>query len=430
MNFDYKKFYNYKELIFLILYSTILLGFFFNEDTLGGARHDFSHHYTISQMFNNDFFQTFEQFGNTGPARTRNSPIFWIIVAFLDKIFTLETIRLLNTLCSLLIVVFLYKCLLLKFKNNNKILLIFLASAIFLSPTVRSLSIWPYSLIWGLLFFIISIYYFLEFKKTINIKISFITSVKLLFFLILSSYIYPSFAVFFIYFFFHIFKKFKFSKNLFFLLIYSFLLSIPAIYYIFDKQVLAIFASSQGFGEEKGVNFSRSINLSNKIMVISTMFLFFILPIINFKETLVDFKKINYQAFIFIFIFFITNVYFFNFPYIEGGSWGGGFFHKFSNRFFYNNFVFYFIFILSVFTIYSILLKNWNNYLLLILLILLNPQFTIYNKYYDPLIYILFITLFELDMNKHYFKKKYKQIQLYSLSIGYLGIALFKNYLL
>ena len=160
------------------------------------------------------------------------------------------------------------------------------------------------------------------------------------------------------------------------------------------------------------------------------MFLFFILPIINWKQTLVDCKNINYRIFMVMFVFFTINFYFFNFPYIEGGAWGGGFFHKFSNRFFYNNFIFYLAFIISVFIIYSILLKNWNNYILLILLILLTPQFTIYNKYYDPLIYILFITLFELDMNKHYFKKKYKQIQLYSLSICYLGIALYKNYFL
>ena len=54
----------------------------------------------------------------------------------------------------------------------------------------------------------------------------------------------------------------------------------------------------------------------------------------------------------------------------------------------------------------------------------------IYNKYYDPLIYILFLTLFHLDMDRHYFKKKYKHVQLYCLSIGYLTIAFFKNYLL
>jgi len=424
MNFDYKKLFNYKEIIFLIFYCTILISFFLNEDTLGGAKHDFLTHYKFSQAFNNNFSQTFEMFSG------RNSPIFWIILGFLDKIFTVETIRLLNSLCSLLIAIFLYKCLLLKFKNQKKILLVFLSTIIFLSPTIRSLSIWPYGLIWGLLFFIISIYYFLKFQKITNNKINFTISIKALSFLILSSYMHPSFAVFSIYFFFHIYKKFKFSQKLYLLLIYSFLLSIPAIYYIFDKEVLKHFASAQGFGIEIGVGFSDLINLSNKIMIISTIFLFFILPVINWNQTLVDLKKTNFKICILIFLFFMTNVYFFDYPYIDGGGFGGGFFHKFSNMFFNNNFVFYFAFICSVFAIYSILLKNWNNYLLLILLVLLTPQFTIYNKYYDPLIYILFITLFELDMNKHYFKKKYKQIQLYSLSIGYLGIALFKNYLL
>ena len=429
MNFDNNKFYNYKELIFLIFYSTILFSFFLNEDTLGGARHDFLHHYKISQLLNNNFLETFKMFGDPH-LQTRNSPLFWIIISFLDKVFTIETIRLLNTLSSLLVAFFLYKCLLLKFNDQKKILLIFLASATFLSPTIRSLSIWPYSLIWGLLFFIISIYYFLLFKKTINDKINLIISIKLLSFLILSSYIYPSFGIFFIYFFFHIIKKFKLSKRLLFLLIYSFFCSIPAIYYIFDRQILANFTNSQGFGVEIGVGFLEYINLSNKIMIISTMFLFFILPIINLKQTFLDFKKINYKTYMVVFIFFITNVYFFNFPYSDTGGWGGGFFHKFSNRFFYNNFMFYIVFIFSIFTIYSILLRNWNNYLLLILLVLMTPQFTIYNKYYDPLIYILFITLFEFDMNKHYFKKKYKQVQLYSLTIGYFGIAFFKNYLL
>ena len=158
------------------------------------------------------------------------------------------------------------------------------------------------------------------------------------------------------------------------------------------------------------------------------MFLFFILPIINWRETLIEFKKTNHRTLIFIFIFSFINIYFFNFPYIEGGAWGGGFFHKLSNMFFYNNFVFYISFVLSIFIIYFVLFKKWNNYLLLILLIAFNPQFTIYNKYFDPLIYILFLTLFQLNMDKHFFKKKYKIFQLYFLFIGYLTMAFLKNY--
>jgi len=83
----------------------------------------------------------------------------------------------------------------------------------------------------------------------------------------------------------------------------------------------------------------------------------------------------------------------------------------------------------SLFIIYGILPKNFDNFILLILLILSNPQFTIYNKYFDPLIFILFLTLFKLDIENHFFKKKYKFIQLYSLTIAYLLIALFKSHL-
>ena len=425
MNSYYKKIFRYKKSIFFIFYFTILLGYFFNEDTLGGAKPDFLYHFILSEKFSNNFFQTLRDFGDKNAAAiTRNSPIFWIIIGFLNKIFSLETIRLLNTLCPILISFVFYKCLQLKYKNQKEIFLILLSSVIFLSPTIRSLSIWPYSLIWGLLLFTISIYFFLKFENNNNEKISFLLSLKLLSCLILSSYIYPSFGIFCIYYYYYFYKKFGISKYFFYLLLYSVLLSLPAIYYIFTKDVLKIFNDAQGLD----IELSQAYNLSNKIMIISTMFLFFILPIINWRETLIEFKKTNQKTLIFIFIFSFINIYFFNFPYIEGGSWGGGFFHKLSNMLFYNNFVFYISFVLSIFIIYFVLFKKWNNYLLLILLIAFNPQFTIYHKYFDPLIYMLFLTLFQLNMDKHFFRKKYKIFQLYFLFTGYLTMAFLKNY--
>tara|TARA_B100000780_G_scaffold161124_1_gene112603 strand:- start:194 stop:766 length:573 start_codon:yes stop_codon:yes gene_type:complete len=190
--------------------------------------------------------------------------------------------------------------------------------------------------------------------------------------------------------------------------------------------MITSFTSAAGLG----VSISQKLNISNKIMIISTMFLFFTLPIINLKKTFFDIKKINYKIILFILFFSAINIYYFDFPYIVGGSWGGGFFHKFSNIIFNNNLFFYIVFILSLLIIFSVLSKNKSNYLLLILLVLFNPQFTIYNKYYDPLIYILFLTLFKLDMNKHYFKKDNNNIQLFFLFIGYLGLAFYKNYFL
>ena len=427
MNFNFLKIKNKEILIFLVFYITIILGFFFNEDSLGGAQHDFLHHYKISEMFNVDFKETFKNFGNPNyeNMHTRNSPIFWIVFSFFSKIFSIDIIRLLNSLVSILIGVFFFKCLLLRFNNISRVVLLILSSAIFLSPTIRSLSIWPYSLIWGLFFFIVSIYFFLKQKLNNNLNTNLILSFKQLFFLILSSYFYPSFGIFFLYFGYNLYLKFKVSKNLFYLIFFCFLLSIPFFYYVFSKNIINAFYGAEGIG----VSLSQSLNLSNKIMIILTIFLYFIIPFINIKKVIHDLNKINYQNIILIIIFTILNIYFFNFPYIESGSYGGGFFHKLSNIIFKNNIFFFLSFAISLIFLVLIFKKNFNNFLLVILLILYNPQFTIYNKYFDPLIFVLFFTLFELDFDKHYFKKKYKHAQLYFFLISYLSIALYKSYL-
>ena len=72
-----------------------------------------------------------------------------------------ETIRLIHLHLSIPLVIIFYKCLYLKFKNIEKSYLILLSLVIFLSPTFRSLSIWPDSRLPGLLFFTITIYFFL-----------------------------------------------------------------------------------------------------------------------------------------------------------------------------------------------------------------------------------------------------------------------------
>ena len=45
--------------LYSLFYSTILLGFYFNEDSLGGAKADFFYHYNISQKFSENFFLTY-----------------------------------------------------------------------------------------------------------------------------------------------------------------------------------------------------------------------------------------------------------------------------------------------------------------------------------------------------------------------------------
>ena len=406
--FEYINNKKYYLLFFFLLYLTVLFGFYFDEDNLGGAMHDATYHYRISEEFNKNFYQTFLKFGTgDGDMGTRNSPVFWIFLSFLDEYISYDFIRFLNTLIIFAIAIVFYKCLLLKYKNIQPYTLIILSSFIFLSPSLRSLAIWPYSLIWGLFFFILSIYNYLKFKGNLN----FYKSVIILINVIIAAYIYPAFSVFFIYFFYEITKKLN-KSQIIGLLFISTILAVPCIIYIITKDFFNSFDKAQGLN----VPLSKSLNISNKIFIISSIFLYFILPIINFKEIFYKIKKINTKKIIILIIFCFINIYFFNFP---NENWGGGFFHKVSNLFFNNNYLFFFSAFISILFIYAILEKKFKNYLLLAILIIYNPQLTIYLKYFDPLIFIIFLTLFDFDFKKHFVDKTYKYYQFYGVIIFY-----------
>ena len=57
------------------------------------------------------------------------------------------------------------------------------------------------------------------------------------------------------------------------------------------------------------------------------------------------------------------------------------------------------------------------------------PQFSIYHKYYDPLLIILFFTIFDIGINKDYFTKNNFML-LYAFNIIYFMITLINSYYL
>ena len=238
---------------------------------------------------------------------------------------------------------------------------------------------------------------------------------------IFAAYIYPSFSVFYIFYFFKIINKTKNTILAIKILFLSFVFSLPCIIYLFSKDFLKIFEDAQGV---RYVYMAQSLNISNKILIIVTMILYFLMPIINLKEIFLKIKSYKQNSFTTNnCIFSLTNIYFFNFPH---STWGGGFFHKVSNIIFGNNYLFFVFSILSILIIYSIIKKNFNDYLLLIILILFNPQLTIYVKYFDPLIFILFLTLFDFDLKKHFFEKTYAIYQFYSVIFFYYLVVYIK----
>ncbi len=194
-----------KEIFFLfVLYLTLIVSFIFGENSTGGAIKDYINQKNASQEFASDFLKTFYKYDTFG---TRHSPVLIILLSFLEK-FKLsdDLIRLIHLHLSLFLPFVFYKCLTVKFIEVDKKILFFLSSIIFLSPTFRSLAIWPDSRLLGLTLFTLSIYYFLKFEDTKNFKFAIYNVIALAF----SAYVSPNFSVF------SIFFLLKFTNHLVF----------------------------------------------------------------------------------------------------------------------------------------------------------------------------------------------------------------------
>ncbi|MDA7689592.1 fructose-bisphosphate aldolase [Candidatus Pelagibacter sp.] len=203
------------------------------------------------------------------------------------------------------------------------------------------------------------------------------------------------------------------------------LASLPLLYYIFILDVNFLAAGKTPSLNNESMNFS--FNLSDKLMIISSIIFFHLSPILIMDNFFNQFKNFLNKRFIVIVPLVICLIYFFNY---QLSYTGGGVFFILSNLLFDNNYFFYigsFFFIGFVLYIASLSL---NNFFLLILLIISNIQNTIYHKYYEPLIFIMFFTLIKYPGVENFLKKKNNILYLYLFSVIYILMRVFKiNYL-
>jgi|694.fasta_scaffold38547_3 hypothetical protein len=386
-----KNFYYY--LFGVLLYLSLIFGFIFNENLTGGAYNDYAAHREIIYKFSVNFKETFFQFNKEN---TRHSPFLLIILSYFKKMgFSDLVVRVINLHFLLLIIFFFYKCLKVKFYNYNSITLYLISLLLFLSPTFRSLSIWPDSRLHGVFFFIISIYFYLNFLKEKNNKKKFKFALLNTFYLCLASYFSPNFCLFAIFYLLTFFSYYKISKYLFIIVLFNFFLSIPALYYVFFLKIF-FFLTPVSLAGESLV----ALNVANKIILISSIFLFYYIPFFFLTK---DKYKINVKYLIILGILFVICVQFFNYRL---DFTGGGIIYKFSNILFDNNYFLYFFSFLGVMLIFNLCYKSRNNFLIILLLILGNPQLEIYHKYYDPMLLIMFFTLFNINFDNQLLKKR------------------------
>ena len=409
---------NYRFSIFLsiTLYFSLVIGFFLGEDLNSGAVGDW--HGTNYPVIRDSAIDLKNTLLNYTDYHHRHSPIYPIFLGqFLKLNISYDFIRFIHLNISLLLIYSFYKCLVLKFNNTNKNILIILSLVIFLSPTFRSLAIWPDSRIIGVIFFTLSILEFLKFEKNKNYSHVW----KNLLYLILSSYISPNFSIFIIFFAYHYLKKLNFAK-LIPISLFCLIMAFPAFYYLFILDINFLLAKTPGSNVNETIGLS--FNFADKILIISSIIMFHLSPFLLNKKFLTELFDYSKKNILIIVPIFLLCLIFFEYSM---RFTGGGVFFQISNFLLKNNYIFYILALISLFLIGYFSNKNLNNFLIFLILICSNVQNSIYHKYYDPLILILFFTIFNNFLNRDFFQKNINFFYLYCFYFMFISLRIIKS---
>jgi len=406
--------FSYKEIVFFfVLYLSLILSFILSENSTGGAILDYYNQKNISKQFVYNFFDTLLNYDTFS---SRHSPVLIILLSCLEKINLSDIfIRLIHLhLCLFLPFVFL-KILKekIEFKNFN-IAVIVLSTLIFFSPTFRSLSIWPDSRLLGLTIFSISILFYLKFENTKKYKFAILNVITCA----LSAYVSPNFSIFSIYFLINFILFYGLRTKLLIIIFINILFSIPAIYYLFilDVNFINKSAAIGGLLDKNNILF---INISNNTLITFTLLFFYIAPFL-FTRVVQSPKIMNINNIIISFIIWLILAINFNYQYNLSG---GGIFFKVSYFIFKNNYLFYFISFFSIIFVLPLLKDNKLNILLFLLIILNNPQYTIYHKYFDPFLLITFFSIFKFKLKLDKFKINKNILFIYFYFLSFLLIS-------
>ena len=405
--------------IYIFFVLSLLLGLFLEENSSGGGKFDFNYLFPFIDKISLDFKKGLTAFLlDTGSLI--HSPVFSIIIApfykLLGNVFLLKISYLL--LCSSIPYLF-YLILKNKYYLNDKKFLFLLSLIIFLSPYFRSSAIWLLGDNLSILFFGLSIFYFNKTTTNENeLKYYYLTFL----FLILCCYIRYYYCIFSIFYLFMFYKKLSFKKFVN-LLIFSSILSIPALiyfYYIFYNYSFFDKISSYG-----------NLNYYRNTLIVSSILLFYLTPFIIFyiKKIFDHFKK-KKNKFI-ILIFLICLIWLIDFFFIKSldnfSLKGGGVFVKLCKILSLDESIFLSIlFVIFILIIDFYFKKNrLFNYSLILILILSFPIFTIYQKYFDPLFYFIFFGLVNLKDKFTIVDQKKKLLFVYSYFSFFYVFSLF-----
>ena len=417
---------NSKTIIYtyLLLYISLLVGFYFNEDFAGGYKIDYFIYENVVVEFQRNlknsllFYEKFD---------IDTSPFFILLISFIHQIsFDESYARFLILNFSLLLPYIFYLCIKTKYEKQNQYLLSLIPVIIFISPYYRSSSIWMGPENVSIIFFLLSIYFFLKHEKDRD-NLTFI--ILNAFFLAFTAYIRPIYSIFSIYFFLKFYFNIKFSKNLIYYVLLNILLSLPAFYYVFIMEINFFWSALVN-----EVSLSKYVN---QLAVTISLIFFYSIPFLFFQySNFLNIKKYNFTNLVFSFLYVYLLLSFFNYgEYFADVVYGGGIFYKISNLIFKSNYFFYLatlialnVIIISFFKDNKIIDKFFN-FIILFILITLEPDGFYFHETYDPLLYIVFLLMVNNQQFLSFIEKLniQKLITLFSFVIIFYCITVFKH---
>ena len=394
---------------FLFLYITLLIGFLYDENTTGGAAYDFSIVSKAVVSFSLNYQETLENYRDFSIS---HYPYYYILLSFLYGIFdSFYVVKLIVLHISLILPFVFYKILKIKFGVKN-IYVSYLPGILFLSPYFRSAAVWGLNDNIALIFFSLSIFFYLKtFNEKKEKKIVVFVLLNLVS-LALAAYIRQYYAIFSIFYFYKFFSLFNFRILLWYICT-GIILSFPAL-------KITIY--------NPNLNFAFSFftpNIFNNITLLLSIFFVYLMPIYftkkNINEIFIFYKK-NLTTLLLIIFFLLFLFFSYDYGTLKGQN-GGGLIYKI---FYMENykFIFFGILLIPCLMISHFSILNYKNNILIILLILIMfPLHQVFQKYLDPLSFILIFCLFDNSVLKNFITNLKKNINYYYLYffIIYIG---------
>ena len=422
-----------KSGIITLIIISFFLGYFLRENASGGGLEFYNLSWPIINSFKKDFFFTISNYGSFGDG---SFPLAHIINAYLNPFSNNDINLQLSITVISLIIFFLFA---ISIKQNFPLIkpidIYLTSSVILLLPFFRASAFWgkPENFSW--LFFIISLYFFLQIKENIFEKPNKKKIFNIIFFCFFSAcalYVRQSFIFLPISYLLYL-LLYKAHKKIIITSIISFLiLAIPGLLLIMEWK---------GFYDTKNfdtyfLSFVNPKYIIKNIPLLLGFFGFYLFPIL-----IIEFIKDGYKNIFFkygkpflLFLIFLTIFHFIGIlDYLGNYTLGGGAILKLNYLIEQNNYFLLLIFSSFGFSIVVNLLKeDLKNNVVFILPIFIVYGFPnlLYQEYFEPLILIIFFLALKTNLHRIYFYKPGLScsIFLFYFATYLLGSIYFKHF--